>query len=223
MYLKLFFEEEDLHFYGLVDDSMSMDFGSPSKFFVARQILAALGYIGLCRGDRVKLSTLSGSGVGTPALRGRASLPRLLGTLESMKPAEVPPMDSCVKNFCLRNSGKGIIVLVTDLMDKSGYDAALRMLVAREMDIYIVHLLSPEEIDPKITGDLKLVDCEDGDAREISVSSHLLKRYQATLSAFIEQAKNYCNRRSIVYIPARSDQAVDVLINQYLRQRGLVR
>ncbi len=49
-----------------------------------------------------------------------------------------------VKNFCLRNSGKGILVLISDLMDKEGYDKALRFLVAQQMDVYVIHVLSPE-------------------------------------------------------------------------------
>lgn len=55
LYLKIFLEEEDLHVYTLVDDSLSMDFGSPTKFLTAKRIAAALGYIGLCRGDRVSV------------------------------------------------------------------------------------------------------------------------------------------------------------------------
>jgi len=43
------------------------------------------------------------------------------------------------------------------------------------------------------------------------------------LAAFIEQAKSFCNKRSITYVPARSDQAADVLVNEYLRSKGLVR
>lgn len=220
---KLFLEEEDLHFYCLIDDSLSMDFGDPSKFWVARQIAAALAYIGLCRGDRVQVRTFSQAATRPNPLRGKASVGRLLLELTAMEPVTGPSMDESIKKFCTRNSGKGIVVLITDLMDKQGYETALRLLVAREMDIYLIHLLSPEELDPKLVGDLKLVDREDGDIREISVSQQLLKRYQQTLSAFIDQAKSFCNRRSIAYVPARSDQAVELLINQYLRQRGLVR
>lgn len=223
LYLKLFLEEEDLHFFGLIDDSLSMDFGNPTKFWVAKQLIAALGYVGLCRGDRVQINSFSSSGKSGAALRGRSSLVRMVSHIQGMEPSEPPPLETCVKNFCLRNPGKGIVVLITDLMDKSGYESALRLLVAREMDVYLIHLLAPEELEPQLVGDLKLVDCEDGDTREISVSSQLLKRYHDTLNAFVGQAKSYCNRRSIAYIPARSDQAVDVLINQYLRQRGLVR
>jgi uncharacterized protein (DUF58 family) len=223
LYLKLFLEEEDLHFYALIDHSRSMDFGDPSKLWVAKQIAAALAYIGLCRGDRVKVQGLSQNSVLSPGLRGRSSLPRLIQCLEGIQAGDTGSLESAVKRFCMQNTSKGIVVVITDLMDKSGYEAALRMLVARELDIYLIHLLSPEELNPEVQGDLKLIDSEDGDQRDISVSPGLLRRYQATLRAFIEQAKTYCNRRSICYVPARSDAAVDILIHQYLRQRGLVR
>ncbi len=91
------------------------------------------------------------------------------------------------------------------------------------MDVFLVHILSPEELEPKLVGDLKLVDCEDGDVRELSVSAPILQRYQQALNAFVEQAKTFCNRMSITYVPARSDRAADQLVNEYLRARGLVR
>ena len=55
LFLKIFMEEEDLHFYALFDASGSMDFGEPSKFYYARQLAAALGFVGLCRADRGKV------------------------------------------------------------------------------------------------------------------------------------------------------------------------
>ena len=36
--IKLFLEEEDLHFYALIDASMSMDFGDPTKLQYAKQV-----------------------------------------------------------------------------------------------------------------------------------------------------------------------------------------
>src|SRR5215472_14640441 len=59
LFLKLFLEEEDLHFYTLVDTSLSMDFGTPSKLHYAKQIAAALAFIGLVNHDRVMLNTFS--------------------------------------------------------------------------------------------------------------------------------------------------------------------
>jgi uncharacterized protein (DUF58 family) len=223
LYLKIFLEEEDLHFYTIIDDSLSMEFGEPAKFHVAKQIAASLAYIGLCRGDRVSVSSFATSG--SPlVLRGKSSTHRMLNHLENVSSIQqCPSMDDAIKRFCLKNTGKGIVVVISDLMSKSGYEAALRMLVAREMDVFLIHLLSPEELSPSLQGDLKLVDCEDGDRREVSISASLLNRYQQTLAAFIEQAKTFCNRRSIAYVPARSDESTENLVNEYLRTRGLVR
>src|SRR6266404_9411143 len=53
LFIRLFQEEEDLHFYVLIDNSLSMDFGSPSKLHYAKQIAAALAFIGLVNMDRV--------------------------------------------------------------------------------------------------------------------------------------------------------------------------
>ena len=143
--------------------------------------------------------------------------------LESLQPGQNVSLELGVKNFCLQNSGNGILVLITDLMDKSGYETALRYLLSQNLDIYVIHMLSPEELEPEITGDLKLVDCEDADIAEITVSRPLLNRYQQTLASFIDGARDFCNRRGITYLMANTEVPVERLVSSYLRQRGLVR
>lgn len=225
LFLKLFLEEEDLHFYALVDASTSMEFGDPvSKLHYAKQLAASLGFVGLCRADRVKIETLGAtrSGAG-PALRGRHMLWRMLEYVEGIQPGVNSPLAPAVKDFCLRNSGKGILVLISDLMDKSGYQTALRFLLTQEMDVYVIHLLSPEELNPEVTGDLKLVDCEDDDVAEITVSRPLLDRYQRTLASFIDGAREFCTRRGVNYVMASTDTPIEQMVSNYLRRRGLVR
>src|SRR5271165_5806915 len=53
LFIRLFMEEEDLHFHVLLDNSLSMDFGTPTKLHYAKQIAAALSFIGLVNMDRV--------------------------------------------------------------------------------------------------------------------------------------------------------------------------
>ncbi len=224
LFLKLFLEEEDLHFFALIDGSTSMDFGQPTKFHYAKQLAAALGYIGLCRADRVKIEMLSDAKVtSAPVLRGRQSLWRMIQYLEGLEPGNNVSLSQAIKSFCLRNSGKGILVLISDLMDKTGYEPALRYLVSQNMDVYLIHVLSQPEIDPDIKGDLRLVDCEDADIAEISVSQRLIDRYRQTLAKFIQEAKDFCARRGIVYMMTSTERPVDRLVSRYLRQRGLVR
>jgi len=224
LFLKLYLEEEDLHFYALIDASTSMTFGEPSKLQYAKQLAAALGFIGLVRSDRVKIETLGqpASKPG-PVWRGRRSLWRMLDHLEHLEAGEEVTLAQGVKNFCLRNSGKGIVVLISDLLDKHGFQDALRYLVARQMDAYLIHVLSPEEVDPDVKGDLRLIDCEDEDVAEITVSAPLLKRYKQTLAAFVDSAREFCNRRGMTYLLANTQVPVDQLISSYLRKRGLVR
>src|SRR5688500_6428273 len=87
--VKLFLEEEDLHFYTLIDASMSMDFGDPTKLHYAKQLAASLAFIGLVRADRVRIETLGQSaGNRGPTLRGRASVWRMLEHVNSIEPGE---------------------------------------------------------------------------------------------------------------------------------------
>src|SRR5205814_10309870 len=52
LFIRLYQEEEDLHFYVLVDNSLSMDFSSPTRLRYAKQLSAALGFGGLLNRDR---------------------------------------------------------------------------------------------------------------------------------------------------------------------------
>src|SRR3954454_2882023 len=45
LFIRLFLEEEDLHVYVLLDNSLTMDFGAPTKLRFAKQIAAALGFV----------------------------------------------------------------------------------------------------------------------------------------------------------------------------------
>ena len=224
LFLKVFLEEEDLHFYTLLDTSASMDFGDPTKLYYAKQLAASLGFIGLCRGDRVKIDTLGQPlRKPSPVLRGRAQLWRMMQQLDAIAPGDNTPLEDGIRNFCLRNSGKGILVLITDLMDKHGYEAGLRYLLAQDLDVYVIQVLAGAEIEPDIKGDLKLVDCEDNDVAEITVSKPLLDRYQRTLAAFLAGAREFCTRRGIHYLMANTEIPVEQMVSSYLRRRGLVR
>src|ERR1700757_1873924 len=78
LFIRLFMEEEDLHVYILLDNSLSMDFGNPSKLHYAKQVTAALGFIGLVNMDRVVIEAFNDRLTQTsPPLRGRRSLGRV--------------------------------------------------------------------------------------------------------------------------------------------------
>src|SRR5712692_3617279 len=224
LFIRLFMEEEDLHFYVLLDNSLSMDFGSPSKLQYAKQVAAALGFIGLVNMDRVVIEAFNDRLTQSlPPVRGRRSLWRLMDFLTKLEPAGPSDLKRALRSFSIKCSGKGIVILLSDLMDKAGYEEALRYLVARQLDIYLIHVLSQEEVDPEIVGDLKLVDIEDDDEAEITVSGPLLKRYKQNLAAYRTALHNFCTRRGVSYLFTSNQVPFDRLVLTYLRQRGLVK
>jgi uncharacterized protein (DUF58 family) len=224
LFIRLFMEEEDLHFYVLLDNSLSMDFGNPTKLHYAKQVAAALAFIGLVNLDRVVVEVFNDKLTQSlPPVRGKRSLWRVLDFLQKLAPAGPSNLKQALRTFSLKSSGKGIVVLLSDFMDKGGYEDALRYLVARQMDIYAIQILSQEEIEPEIVGDLKLVDIEDQDEAEITVSAPLLKRYKQNLAAYRAALNDWCNRRGVAYLFTSNQVPFDRLVLSYLRQRGLVR
>lgn len=224
LFLKMFLEEEDLHLYVLIDASGSMGFGEPSKLEYAKRVAASLGFIGLIRSDRVKIETLGQIGARSgEVFRGRRSLWRMMSLLESLQPEGATNLSAGIKSFCLRNSGKGIVVLISDLLDKHGYEEGLRYLTAQQMDAYVIHVMSAEELEPDLKGDLQLVDCEDADRADITVSAPLLKRYKQTLDHFVGSAREFCNKRGMSYLLASNQLPFEQLVTSYLQKRGLVR
>ena len=224
LFLKLFLEEEDLRFYTLLDTSLSMDFGEPTKLRYGKQVAAALSFVGLVNQDRITLDTLSARlDGGLPGVRGRSQMYRVVHYLDGLSASGGGDLKAAAKSFATKHTGKGVVVVISDFLDKGGYQDALRYLLARELDIYVVQVLAREELQPDLAGDLRLVDSEDDDEAEITITAPLLARYKQTLDAFTNGLKDWCTARGITYIFAANDQPFDKLILNYLRERGLVR
>jgi uncharacterized protein (DUF58 family) len=224
LFLKLFLEEEDLHFYIMLDTSLSMDFGDPTKLHYGKQVAAALAFIGLVNHDRVVLEPFTTDlDRGMPSVRGRSQMWRVVQYLDQLQATGASDLTAAARSFAVKHAGKGVVVVVSDFLDKRGYQDPLRYLLARNMDIYVIHVLSREEVEPELVGDLRLVDAEDDDIAEITVSAPLLKRYKDNLNAFVGGLKDWCTRRGITYIFTTNQNPFDKLILNYLRERGLVK
>ena len=223
LFLRLYREEEDLHVYLLIDNTKSMDFGSPSKLHYAKQVAAALGFLGLANMDRVIVEGVGTGSPRSPVFRGRPSLWRMMRHIQSLPAAETGDLNAALKGFSARAKGQGVAIVLSDFLDKDGYEGGLRYLASRNLDVYAIQILSDEEVNPPYTGDLKLTDLEDGDEAEITISAPLLARYQATLAAYRGALNAFCTRRGMSYYFTSNQVPFEKLVLGYLRTRGLVR
>ena len=224
LFLKLFLEEQDLSVHIMLDASSSVAAGDPSKERVIRKLAAALGYISVVNNNRLTFSAFADGLAGMlPNLRGRNYLPQMAEFLLG-KPSEGPSnFDKACKQIVNMRSGRGIMVVLSDFMFKEGYETGLRRLISRQYDLYAIQVLSPQELDPPLTGDLKLVDVEDGDMAEVTISAGLLKHYKRTLAAYCNELKDFCTKRGAQHVLANSGQSMEQFVMSYLRRRGLLR
>lgn len=224
LFLRLFLEEEDLHVHLLVDVSRSMDYGTPTKLRYAKQVAAALGFVGLLNMDRVAIETVGGAKTErSPIYRGRPSLWRMVKFLDDLEATPAGDFSKSLRNFTHRVSGRGVAIILSDFLDKGGYEDGFRYLAARNLDIYAVQILAHEEIHPEFAGDLKLTDIEDDDVAEITISAPLLARYRSTLEAFRGAIANFCVKRGASYLFTSNQVPFEKLVLNYLRGRGLLR
>lgn len=227
LFMKLFLEEEDLSLHLVIDASASADCGSPSKFEFMQRAAMSLGYVGLVNLNRVAV-TVMGEGEGGIAgtirdLRGRRRTRDLARFICGLAPGGGFSFDEAAERIAVSRRGKGVMMIFSDFFFKEGYERGLRMLVGRGYDVFVVQVLSPQEIEPDITGDLRLKDVEDGDTAEVTITAPLLKRYRATLGAYTGALQKFCTARDMNYVSVRSDTPVDALIFDHLRARGVVR
>lgn len=252
LFLKLFLEEEDLGLHVVLDASRSHDAGEPSKWLFMQRLACALGFVALTNLHRLTVWSMAGASIslserdqdpasapetgpeaGAPEaerpvvtavrdLRGRRRLADLARFLLGQEPMGVASFTEAAKRIALARRGKGVMVVLSDFFIKEGYQDGLRLLAGRGFDLFAVQVLSPQEIEPTLGGDLRLRDCEDGDAADVTITAPLLARYKQTLAAYSARLRDFCARRDITLQVMRTDTAVESALLDHFRRRGLL-
>ena len=223
LFVKLFVEEEDITVTLLVDASGSMATGQPSKLLFAKRAAAALGYIGLASEDRIAVTALSGRTARQRAsLRGSGRVFRLLADLSAIDPAEgVTDLVVAARHAAAQLHGRGAIVLLSDLLDP-GADRVIRELAATGSELIILHVLSPDELDPPLQGDLRLVDVETDERVDITADLATIDAYKTRLAAWKADFADLAARRGASYVDLASDVNLAELMFAELRRRRVL-
>jgi uncharacterized protein (DUF58 family) len=223
LFVKLFIEEEDVTVTLLIDASASMASGRPQKLLFAKRAAAALGYIALASEDRVIVSAMAGrASRRRNGLRGSGRVFRLLSDLSSVEPAEGPTdLVAAARHAGAQLTGRGVVVLVSDLLDPAA-DRVIRELAATGSELVILHVLSPDELDPAIEGDLRLVDSETGDAVDVTADLGTLDAYKSRLAAWKQGFADLAARRRASYVDLSSDTNLAELMFAELRRRRVL-
>ncbi|MBS1251217.1 MAG: hypothetical protein MAG451_00248 [Anaerolineales bacterium] len=221
-FVKLFVEEEDLTVHLLIDTSRSMDWGAPNKLWYAQRATAALGYIALAGFDRVTVSAFNAGLAETMRpRRGKQQTFALFDFLAGLAVDGTTDMRTSLQRYAQQTPRAGPLMLITDLLDPSWQDG-LRALQSRPFEITILHVLSPDEIDPMLEGDLRLIDTETGRPIEVTADFDLLSSYRENVQRWFEEIREFCSRRGIAYAQVDTTAPFERLIFALLQQRGVL-
>jgi uncharacterized protein (DUF58 family) len=210
LYLKLFVDEEDLCLQLLLDASASMGFGQPSKLAYGMRVAAALGFVGLVNLERVGVAVVRDRvAEGLSPTRGRGQVLPLLDFLGRLEPLGRTSLNAALTAYAVRAREIGLAVVISDLMDPDGYERGLKALLERRFDVHVVHLLGPDEMQPGFGGDLRLIDAETGEERDLTLDGEALRTYRQRLHEFLERAEGFCRANEVAYHRVVTDTPVE--------------
>ena len=219
LFLKLFMEEQETQVNILVDASQSM--AEQGKWRAAQDLAQLFAYLALRGGDRVTLYALGGPAGHTQAFSGRAGYMRAAEYLAGLAPGGETLLCRDVPRAPLR-AGRGMTLLITDLMSPDGYERALQSLQYRRQEVSLVQVLSPGEMRPELDGMVRLIDSETGEARELTVGAGLLDSYHRALDQLLRGAEEFCRARGMRYLRLLSDQSIEDEALRMLSRAGLI-
>jgi uncharacterized protein (DUF58 family) len=180
--IRTYQDEDELAIYVVLDDSLSMNFGAPSKFLEAKRLAAAVGIIGLSGHDAVCQIALSRPHVRPRFIHGHGGYPAILRWAALSEAKSTTGVATSLVQFSkLGTARPGIVVVISDFLDEGAPDA-LRAISARGHQLAAIQVLSRPEIDPDIEGDLRLHDIETGEVVEITAHNETLRIYRQNLA-----------------------------------------
>ena len=223
LFVKLFVEEEDVTVHLLLDASGSMGTGSPDKLLFGKRAAAALAYVGLASYDRISLAVLQGRAARRfPAVRGTDNIFRVLADLSGVRAAPgATDLAAAARHYAAQLTQRGPLVLISDLLDPNA-DRAISELAGTRCEVSVLHTLSPDELDPPLEGDLRLVDHETGAGVEITADLGTLDAYRERLTAWQASLESLSAKRRAAYVPVPTTLPLAELVFAELRRRRVL-
>lgn len=190
--------DRELETWIVFDASASLDFGTTDqeKRDLAVSAAGAFAFLTARNGNRIGAVVFGPDGVVTiPPRSGRDAALALLHTIEGRPRAQVAPaaaattvtgLARALRHARLVAQRRGLVVLISDLLDDGPWDRELRALSLRHQ-VVVVTVGDPRERELPPVGLLTLVDPETGERLEVQTSDRRVRARFAAAAA--EQAR----------------------------------
>jgi hypothetical protein len=155
--------------------------------------------------------------------RGRAQVLRLFHWMESLPASGITDLNADLRAYAIAGGRPGLVLLTSDFFSPTGAVDGLTALLGRGHEVTALHLLSPDEVDPPLGGDLRLRDVETGAEQEVTIDAALRTRYCQRLIAWRDELRADFRGRGARYLPITTDVPPARVLLYDLRRAGIWR
>ncbi|MCB9831819.1 MAG: DUF58 domain-containing protein [Planctomycetes bacterium] len=183
--LRLFEELEDLPVYLAVDLSRSMFQGEAPRGHAALKAAFAIAAIALQQHDRVGVFPFAEDlELGLRPTSGRGRQFRIAEVLAAAEPRGRTDLRQAMRRFTSFGLRQGLLVIISDFFDPAGIEAVAEALRGLRHRLLLVQLFRKADLAPSLSGDLRVTDCETGEAYDISATREVVAAYRQAYERF---------------------------------------
>jgi uncharacterized protein (DUF58 family) len=204
--------DRELESWIVVDGTASLDFGTAGceKRDLALAAAAAFAFLTVRNGNRVAASLFGPEGATViPPRGGREAALVLLHRLaqrDRAKDGAAATLADALRRVRLTARRRGLVVLITDLLDESPWERELRALAHRH-EVVVVEVRDPRESALPAVGLLMLVDPETGERLEVQTSNPALRdRFAAAAAEQIRQRTRLVRTTGAAHLVLSTDR-----------------
>ena len=223
--LRLFHERSEADVVLLVDSSASMaPGGAMGKFDYALQAAAALAFVAMGGLERVVVQPFAGEpGEALHTGRNRGQILEVLDFLAGLKPGGPTRLRRCVGRFARRLDAPATVMLLSDLLDCGDeLSDALAELRVRRCDVTVLHVYSPLDAEPDLSGPIRLEQAETAETLVLNATEAVRESYRRRWEEFRTGLARVAVSRGATYVGAASDVPFEQLVLHTLRQAGVL-
>ncbi len=212
VFIKLFMEEREAPVTIFVDKSASMAF--ENKREAAIKSAATFAFTALKEYDSVSTILFDQKPVSFEInQKGQAAFNKMANILQETDFSGESDLYAVITNWQPRFR-KGITILITDLMYDSKLEEVLKLLSFKKQKIVLCHVLSEEELNPALEGNMRLIDSETNEHMDILAGAEAVNLYNQTLTHYLNETKSTCSKYAVEYLLINSSQPIEHFLKQ---------
>lgn len=211
LFVRVFEEQQDLPVYFLVDQSDSLFLEQPPRINSALRCVLALSAITLSQHDSVGLFSFAETlQTQLRSVSGKTNLIRLAKMLCQCQPQGQTALASSLRQLADLPLRSGLVVLVSDFFEPEGIAPVFEALARLRHKLLLVQLVRQRDadpsLDPHISGELCIEDCESGQQTQLTISNQILAKYQQLYRDFDRQIDTSARELGALRIKIDTDQ-----------------